>query len=268
MRIHPTAIIEHGAQIHETVAVGPYSIIERGAEIGAETVIDSCVRITGRTRLGCRNRVHHGVVLGGDPQDLGFTPERAKPLRIGDDNCFREHVTVNAGLKSDTGTRVGNGNYLMAYAHVGHDCVVGDHNIFANAATLAGHVELEHHVFLSGLVAVHQFCRVGAYVMVGGVSGVRQDIPPFLLAFGDHARILGLNIVGLRRHGFTAAQRGQIKAVYRTIFRGGLRLAEALAEVEAGYPTDETRHIIRFIESSRRGIASLAPTRSQRTEQE
>lgn len=257
MAIHPTAIVEPGAQVHPSAQIGPYSLIEAGAVIGPDCTIASHVRVGGATRLGRANRVHHGAALGGEPQDLSFTPERVKPLIIGEHNEFREGVTVSAGLKSEAGTRIGDHNYLMAYAHVGHDCVLGDHNVLANAATLAGHVELEHHIFLSGQVAVHQFCRIGAYVLVGGVSGVPQDVPPFVLADGHRARIVGLNIVGLRRNGFSQVQRQTIKAAYRTLLRSGLRLTEALVCIEQDYPAPETRQIIRFVEASRRGILSF-----------
>jgi UDP-N-acetylglucosamine acyltransferase len=146
----------------------------------------------------------------------------------------------------------------MAFSHVGHDCVVGDHNIFANAATLAGHVEIEHHSYLSGQVAVHQFCRIGAYALVAGVSGVPQDVPPFVMADGHRARIIGLNSIGLRRGGFTQEQRNRIKGVYRIIFRSGLRLPVALEKAEQTYPSSETQQIVRFIQSARRGLLSYA----------
>jgi UDP-N-acetylglucosamine acyltransferase len=255
--IHPTAIIEDGADIHASVVVGPYSIIERGAVIGANTVIESCVRIYSGTRMGVNNRVCHSATLGAEPQDLTYSAEKGRPLTIGDHNQFREGVNIGRGLKSDEGTRIGHHNYFMAYSHVGHDCVVGDHNIFANTATLAGHVEVEDHVFLSGQTAVHQFCRVGAQSLVAGVSGVAQDVPPYVIADGHRARIVGLNVVGLRRRGFTSEQRSTIKAVYRLIFRSGLRLGAALAKAEAEYPSTETHHIVRFIESSRRGLISF-----------
>ncbi|MBK1718059.1 acyl-ACP--UDP-N-acetylglucosamine O-acyltransferase [Thiocystis violacea] len=258
MRIHPTAIVENGAQLHDSVSVGPYSIIESGAIIGEGCRIESGARIFGQTRLGAHNRVCHGVTLGSEPQDLSFTPERAKPLVIGDHNHFKEGVNISCGLKSETGTRIGSHNYWMAYAHAGHDCLIGDHNILANSATLAGHVEVEDHCFLSGQVAVHQFCRIGAYVMVGGVSGVPQDVPPYALADGHRARLLGLNVVGLRRNGFTPEQRGRIKHVYRLVLRSGLRLAEALVRAEQEYPGPETTRIVQFIQSSRRGILSHA----------
>jgi UDP-N-acetylglucosamine acyltransferase len=258
LAIHPTAIVEDGADVHESVSVGPYSIIESGAVIGAECVIESCVRVFGATRMGRGNRVCHGVTLGAEPQDLGFSPERRKPLTIGDRNHFKENVNVSCGLHSAEGTRIGSENYLMSFSHVGHDCSVGDSNIFANAATLAGHVELEHHAFLSGQVAVHQFCRIGAYAMIAGVTGVPQDVPPFVIADGHRAKIVGINSVGLRRNGFSAEQRNRIKAVYRIVFRSGLRLPAALAKAEKACPSEETQQIVRFIQSGRRGVISFA----------
>jgi UDP-N-acetylglucosamine acyltransferase len=254
--IHPTAIIEDGAELHGSVTVGAYSIIEAGVVIGANCVIESCARIYGGTRLGVNNHVCHGATLGAEPQDLTYSATKRRPLTIGNHNQFREGVNISRGGKSEEGTRIGDSNYFMAYSHVGHDCLVGDHNIFANTATLAGHVAVEDHVFLSGQTAVHQFCRVGAQSLIGGVTGVPQDVPPYVIADGHRARIIGINVVGLRRRGFTAEQRHTIKAVYRIIFRSGLRLGAALAKAEAEHPSTETHHIVRFIESSRRGLIS------------
>ncbi len=256
MNIHPTAIIEDGAVLHASVRVGPYSIIESGAVIGEGCRIESCARIFANTRMGAHNRVCHGATLGSEPQDLTFTPARAKPLLIGDHNHFKENVNISCGVKSDEGTRIGSHNYWMAYSHAGHDCSVGDHNIFANTATLAGHVEVEDYTFISGQVAVHQFCRIGAYAMVAGVTGVAQDVPPFALADGHRARMVGLNVIGLRRGGFNQEQRTRIKAVYRLVFKSGLRLADALVRAEQDYPGTETERIMRFIQSSRRGLIS------------
>jgi UDP-N-acetylglucosamine acyltransferase len=256
--IHPTAIVEDGALVHETASVGPFSIVESGASIGEGCRIESGVRIYGRTRMGAFNRVCHGATLGADAQDLGFVPEGATPLTIGERNTFREGVNISCGTKTEEGTRIGSDNYWMAYSHAGHDCIVGDRNIFANAATLAGHVEVEDSCFLSGQVAVHQFCRIGAYAIVAGVTGVAQDVPPFALADGHRARMLGINVVGLRRAGFALEQRNRIKAVYRLIYRSGLRLAEALVRAESEYPGAETTRIVQFIQSSRRGLISFA----------
>ncbi len=258
MAVHPSAIIEDGAEIHPSAEIGPWSLIEAGAVIGAECRIESGVRIYGGTRLGARNRVCHGATLGSEPQDLSFTPERARPLVIGSDNCFREGVNISCGLKSERGTRIGNRNYFMAYSHAGHDCLVGDDNILANTATLAGHVQLAHHCFVSGQVAVHQFARIGAHTMIGGVSGVSKDVPPFVIANGQRAVLVGVNAVGLKRHGFSAEQRARIKAVYRLIFRSGRRLEQGLSEANARYPSPETERIVAFIEASERGVTGFA----------
>lgn len=258
MTVHPSAIIEDGATVHPSVKIGPWSLIEAGAVVGADCVIESCARVYAHTVLGPRNRVCHGATLGSEPQDLTYSPERARPLTIGSDNRFREYVNISAGIKSDHGTRIGNRNYFMAYSHAGHDCVVGDDNIFANTATLAGHVELAHHCFVSGQVAVHQFARIGAYSMIGGITGVSKDVPPYVIANGQRAVIAGLNLVGLKRNGFSAEQRARIKAVYRLIFRSGLRLSEGLAQAVDQFPSAETDHIVGFIAASERGVTGFA----------
>jgi UDP-N-acetylglucosamine acyltransferase len=253
--IHPTAIIEDGAQIHPSASIGPYSIVEAGAVIGADCVIESSVRIYGATRMGIGNRVCHGATIGAEPQDLSYAPEKAKPLTIGDHNHFKEGVNISHGVKSEAGTIIGSHNYLMAFAHIGHDCVVGDHNIFANGATLAGHVELAHHTFLSGQVAVHQFARIGAYVMVGGLTGVSQDVPPFTLVDGHRAEIIGLNLVGLKRNGYDQAARSAIKRAYKTLYKSCLGNAEALQQLKA-VDDGGVREIVAFVEGSHRGLVN------------
>jgi len=256
--IHPSAIIEAGAEVHPSVHIGPYAIIEAGTSIGPDCIIESHARIYAGTHLGQGNHVYHGATLGSPAQDLSYHPDKARPLTIGDFNQFREYTNVSQGIKTDQGTRIGSHNYLMAFSHVGHDCQMGDHNILANSATLAGHVEMEHHIFISGQVAVHQFCRLGAYAMIAGVSGVPQDVPPYVTADGHRARIIGLNTVGLRRNGFNQQQRGLIKAVYRLLFRSGRRLTEALSLAEREFPSPEARHILNFIRASQRGLISFA----------
>ena len=259
MTVHPTAILEDGAQVHPTASIGPYSIIESGAIVGEGCIIESCARIYGHTRMGRHNRVCHGVTLGSEPQDLSYTPDKARPLTIGDHNHFKEGVNISHGIKYDQGTLIGSHNYWMAYSHAGHDCTVGDHNIFANTATLAGHCVVGDRVFLSGQVAIHQFCRIGSYAIVAGVSGVPQDVPPYVMADGHRARIVGLNTVGLRRNGFTQDQRNTIKAVYRILFRTGLRLADALLKVEENFPDSaEAAEIVTFVRSSQRGVISFS----------
>jgi len=255
--IHPTALVADGADLHPSVRVGPFCIIESGAVLGADCVLDSQVRIYGAARLGRGNRVCHGVTLGAEPQDLGYRPERGRPLVIGDDNHFKECVNISRGVKTEQGTHIGSHNYFMAFSHVGHDCRLGDHNIFANTATLAGHVELAHHVFVSGQVAVHQFCRVGSYVMIGGVSGVAQDVPPYVTVNGQRAQIVGLNTVGLRRSGFSQAQRSAIKQAYKILYRSGLRREQALALLRAD-ASPQVQEIVAFVEGSGRGLVSHA----------
>jgi UDP-N-acetylglucosamine acyltransferase len=252
--IHPTAIVEDGAELHPSVRVGPYCIIEAGAVLGADCVLDSQVRIYAATRMGRGNRVCHGATLGSEPQDLSYGPEKGKPLVIGDDNHFKECVNISRGVKTGGGTHIGSHNYFMAFSHVGHDCQVGDHNILANTATLAGHVNLAHHIFVSGQVAVHQFCRIGPYVMIGGISGVAQDVPPYLMVNGQRARIIGLNTVGLRRNGFTQAQRNAIKQAYKVLYRCGSR-QEALARLRLD-DSAEIREIVAFVEGSERGLVA------------
>ncbi len=257
MAVHPSAIIEDGAEVHPSVEIGPWTLVEAGAVVEAECRLESCVRIYGGTRLGPGNRVCHGATLGSEPQDLGFTPERSRPLTIGNENCFREYVNISRGIKSEAGTRIGNRNYFMAYSHAGHDCQVGDDNIFANTATLAGHVELAHHCFVSGQVAVHQFARIGAYCMIGGLTGVSKDVPPFVIANGQRAVLVGLNLVGLKRNGFSAEQRALIKTVYRLIFRSGRRLEDGLSEAKTRHPSPETDQIVGFIKASERGVTGF-----------
>lgn len=254
--IHATAIIGEHARIHPSVKIGPYCIVDDGAMIGADCVIDSHARIYPPVRMGTGNRVCHGVTLGSEPQDLGYSIEKAKPLTIGNNNHFKEYVNISGGIKEDHGTVIGNNNYLMTYTHIGHDCVIGDHNIFAPNAAVGGHVEIDHHVFLSGHVAVHQFCRIGAYVMIGGVSGVRQDIPPYCMANGQYAHYIGLNLVGLKRNGFDQKQRSAIKHAYQTLFHCGLKRGEALAQIQAKASSPEEQAIIDFVTQAKRGLIS------------
>ncbi len=252
--IHPSAIIGDTARIDPSARIGPFCIVEDGAEIGPGCVLDSHVRVLSPVRMGANNRICHGAAIGAEPQDLGYTPDKARPLVIGEGNHFKENVVISSGVKEAHGSVIGNHNYFMNGAHTGHDCVIGGHNILGPNAAVGGHVEIADRTFLSGLVAVHQFCRIGSYVMVGGVSGVRQDIPPYCMANGQYARFVGLNIVGLRRNGFSQAQRSAIKRAYRLLFRAGLKREAALEQLRALPDSPELDHILQFVGNAKRGL--------------
>ena len=254
--IHPMAIIEDGAEVHESVTVGPFSIIESGAVVGEGCIIESNARIYSPTRMGKNNKVSHGAVLGCEPQDLSYTPEKSKPLVIGDDNTFREHVNISRGVKTDDGTVIGNGNYFMSEFHAGHDSIFGDNNIVAGSTILSGHVEVGNHTFISGLTGVHQFCRIGDYAMVGGCSRLPKDVPPYAMVEGNPARVIGLNSVGLRRAGFNAEARKVIKRTYQTIYHSGLNISQALEQLKQQPQEAETTLIIEFFEQSERGVTA------------
>ncbi len=235
--------------------VGPYTVIEGDVSVGEGCVIESSARLYSGTRLGRFNRVHHGAVIGALPQDLSFDPATPTTCEIGDHNTVREYVSIHRGSKEEV-TRIGSHNYFMAHAHIAHDCRVGNHNVFANNATLGGHVRVEHHTFLSGHTAVHQFCRLGAYAMVAGVTGVPQDVPPFVTVDGHRAEIVGLNLVGLRRAGFKQEQRSAIKAAYKLLYKSGLKKEEALQRLRDDDPSAEVQAIIDFVEAGTRGLVS------------
>lgn len=254
-RIHPTAIIEAGARIDESVSIGPYAVIGSHVEIGADTVIGSHAVISGRTRIGKRNRIFHMVSLGEVPQDKKYADEETR-LEIGDDNTIREFCTFNIGTAQDKGvTRVGDRNWVMAYVHIAHDCVVGNDTVFANNVTLAGHVEIGDYTILGGLTAIHQFCKVGAHVITGGGTIVYKDIPPFVTAAGQPAAPHGLNSEGLKRRGFLPEALAALKRAYKILYRESNTLAEAQAKLEpeaAKHP--EVRQLLDFLACAERGI--------------
>jgi UDP-N-acetylglucosamine acyltransferase len=255
--IHPTAIIEDGAQFGENVEIGPYCHIGSEAKIGNGTKLASHVSVVGRTEIGERCSIHPFASLGGDPQDKTYKGEDTA-CNIGDGNIIREYVTINrASTKQDWVTRVGNNNFIMAYSHIGHDCVVGNGVTMANGATLAGHVEVEDYVTISGPSAVHQFCRIGESAMISGLTGMPNDIIPFVTAAaatGGRARLFGLNIIGLQRRGFTRDEITTLKQAYRILFRSSLLLKDALEKIESELTGDHIRHLLTFIRSSKRGI--------------
>ena len=255
MSVHPTAIVTPGAKLHPTVEVGPYAVIGPRVEIGAGTTVGPHAVIEGRTRLGERNKVFQFASVGAQPQDLKYAGEDSA-LEIGDENLIREFTTLHKGTTGGGGvTRIGNGNLFMAYAHVAHDCQVGNGCVLANAATLGGHVEVGDHVILGGLAAVHQFTRIGKHAFVAGGAMVVMDVPPFCTAQGDRAELVGVNSIGLARHGYTEGQIGRVKEAYRILFRSKLPLEEAVERLrtELG-DQSEIQALLLFVTTSERGL--------------
>ncbi|MEI8298041.1 MAG: acyl-ACP--UDP-N-acetylglucosamine O-acyltransferase [Pseudomonadota bacterium] len=230
--IHPTALVDPSAELASDVCVGPYSVIGPDVVIGAGSQIGPHVVLQGPTRMGRDNQVFQFASIGAVPQDKKFSGERTF-LEIGDRNVFRECVTVNRGTATGASvTRIGSDNLFMANAHVAHDCIIGSHCVFANCATLAGHVEVDDHVILGGYAGVHQFCKIGAHAFLANNAAATRDVPPYVMAAGAPAEPKGVNSEGLKRRGFSAEQIANIKAAYKTLYRSGLKLAEATVELE------------------------------------
>lgn len=252
--IHKTALVAPGAQIGADVEIGPYSVIGPKAKIGPGTKIASHCVIDNDITIGSNCRIFPGACLGGIPQDLKYAGAPSAVV-IGSNNIIRECVTINLGTDEGSQTVVGNDNLLMAYSHVAHDCHVGNHCIIANCGALAGHVTLEDRVVVGGLVAVHQFVRIGTMAIIGGCSKVVTDIPPYSTCDGHPARFFGLNLVGLKRSGIDSSTIRDLKVVYRIVFQSGLTKAHALEEIRKTIKmTPEIEHVVSFISSSSRGI--------------
>ena len=253
--IHPTALVHPDARLGADVSIGPYSIIGEHVEIGAGTRIGPHVVMTGHPRLGEGNRVFQFCSLGEEPQDKKYAGEPTR-LEIGDYNVIREFCTFNVGTAQDSGvTRLGDHNWIMAYVHLAHDCQVGNHTIFANNATLAGHVQVGDYAILGGFTGVHQFCRVGAHVITGIASVVRQDIPPFLTVAGNPLAPFGINSEGLKRRGYSAESLAALKRAYKTLYKSGLSLSEAQTAIAAEAETHaELIPLAEFLASAGRGI--------------
>ncbi len=255
--IHPTAIIDSKAQIDSSVQIGPYAVIGPDVSIGAGTKIGPHTTIEGKTTLGANNQVFQFASIGAAPQDKKYNNEPTE-LIIGDSNTIREFVTLNRGTAQDKGaTRIGNDNWIMAYVHVAHDCIVGDHCIFANSTNLAGHVEIGDWVILGGYTGIHQFCKVGPHAMSGVGSVVLHDIPPFVMVSGNTAQAHGINSEGLKRRGFAPDDITQIRQAYKTLYKNGLTLAEAklaLAEQARATSLSSIAMLASFLDSVTRGI--------------
>ena len=252
--IHPTAIIHPGAKLDPTVEVGPYSVVDESVEVGPHCVLGAHVYLTGVTRIGAHNRFHSGCVIGDAPQDLKYNGAPTR-LRIGDHNVFREHCTVHRSTTPDGETIVGSHNFLMVNSHVAHNCVIGNHVILANGALLGGHVAVHDRAFISGNCLVHQFTRVGTLAMMRGGAAISKDLPPFTVALREN-EICGLNVVGLRRAGFTPAERLELKQLYRALFRAGENLRAALAHSTSKFTSAPSKAFLEFVESSKRGVCA------------
>ncbi len=254
-RVHPTAIVHPEARLHETVEVGPYAVIGPRVRIGEHSRVGPHAVLEGDTVIGRRNRIFQFSSVGAIPQDLKYAGEDTQ-LRIGDDNQIREFTTIHIGTAGGGGvTRIGDKNLFMAYSHVAHDCVIGNGCVLANSAALAGHVEVGDHVIFGGLAAVHQFTRIGKHAFIAGGAMVAMDVPPYCTAQGDRAELVGLNTVGLTRHGYTDEQLSRIKDAYKILFRSKLGLNEAISKLQAEHGGQvEIDELLVFVTSSKRGI--------------
>ena len=254
--IDQTAIIHSNADIHKNVSIGPYSVIGENVSIGSGTVIGSHVVITGPTTIGPNNKIFHFSSIGEDPQDKKFNVGQNSYLEIGANNTIREYVSINRGTSDGGGkTIIGNNNWIMAYVHIAHDCIIGNNSTFANNTTLAGHVVIQDFVTLGGFTGVHQFCCIGSYSFSAISSIIVKDVPPYILVSGNTAKPSGLNREGLKRNGFDANTINLLKKAYRIIYRQGLTLSEALNELmELSVDSKSVNAMHSFISSSERGI--------------
>ncbi|MDQ6991591.1 MAG: acyl-ACP--UDP-N-acetylglucosamine O-acyltransferase [Mariprofundaceae bacterium] len=263
--IHPTAIISEHAQLGEHVDIGPFCVVDEHVSIGDGTQLKSHVVISGHTRIGKNNRIFPFASIGHEPQDLKYHGEPSEVV-IGDGNTIRENVTINPGTEGGGMlTKVGNHNLLMAYTHIAHDCSVGNAVVMANCATLAGHVDIDDGAIIGGLSAIHQFLRIGRYAMVGGMSGIVKDVPPFCLTAGGYRPSLsGLNVLGLKRQGATSSQLKHLKEVYRILFQNTDSLKQRITQAKAMANDDAyAEHLIDFTATAKKGLT--IPARDKHT---
>ncbi len=254
MSIHPTAVVDPAAKIGENVHIGPFCVIEAGVEVGEGCWLSSHVTISGKSMIGRGNRFNSFCSIGEQTQDLKYEGEPTF-LQIGDNNCFREFVTVHRGTAPDSWTKIGDGGNFLAYSHIAHDCIVGNGVIFSNNGTIAGHVEVHDSAVIGGLTGIHQFCRIGRDALTGGCSKIVQDVPPFMIADGNPAFVRGINQVGLERRGFSAETIRLLREAYRLIYRSRLNLQQAEEKIRQSLdPIPEVNELLSFIASSKRGI--------------
>lgn len=254
--VDPRAVVSPKASLGENVSIGPFTIVEAGAVIGDGTAVAGSALIGEGARIGRECRIHHGAVVGHAPQDLKYAGEPTT-CELGDRNVVREFATLHRGTGEGGRTIIGNGNFLMAYSHIAHDCVLGDNIIMANSASLAGHTDVEDYVIIGGLTPVHQFTRLGRHSMIGGGLRVGKDVPPYILAGGEPVAFEGLNSVGLRRRGFSRETLDALDRAYELLYRSGLNVSQALVRIEADAllsAVPEVRTVLEFIRKSKRGI--------------
>ena len=259
MAIDPSASVAPTARVHPHAVIGPrtrigeFCVVEQDVAIGADCLIEPYCFVKRWTTIGDGNEISAGTVLGTDPLDKNFSGDRSY-LRIGNRNKIREHYTISRGTKPETATTIGDGNFIMTSGHIAHNCVIGDNTVIASCALVAGYVEVEDQAFISGGVGIHQFSKIGRLAMVAGSTRVNLDLPPFFMYAGLYAEAKGLNVVGLKRAGFTVAQVAMVKKAYRVLYRSGLKLEEALAKIESELADENTLHLVRFVRGSKRGI--------------
>ena len=254
VQIHPTAIVDPGATIGAGTIVGPYCVIHADVVLGANCWLQHHVTLCGPMRAGAQNKFYTYCSIGQQTQDLKYAGEPTY-LEIGDENTFREFVTVNRSTTSGGKTRIGSRGNFLAYSHIGHDCVVGNEVVFSNNGTLAGHVQVGDNAVMGGLTAVHQFCRIGRFAITGGCSKIVQDVPPFMIADGNPAEIRGVNLVGLERKNYPPESVRLVKEAFRLIYRSKYNMGQALEAVRKELPqSDDIREIVEFIEKTDRGI--------------
>ncbi len=255
--IDPAAIIDPGAKLADSIKVGPYSIVHANVEISDGCEIGSHTVIKGPTRIGKNTKISHFCSIGEDPQDKKYLGEDNSVLEIGEENVIREYCSINRGTSDGGGkTVLGNNNWIMAYVHIAHDCIVGDNTVFANNTTLAGHARIDDYVILGGFTGVHQFCHIGAYSFSAISSVIVKDIPPYLIVSGNTAKPSGLNREGLKRHGFNAEEINELKKAYKILYREGNSLQDAIQKLQVlANKSEKIERFLTFVKNSSRGIS-------------
>ena len=256
-KIHPTALVDPAAQIGAKVEIGPFSIVGPQVTIGEETIVQSHVVIEGQVTIGSGNLIGHGAVIGTPPQDVSFSPDRKTEVAIGNNNIIREYTTIHRGTAENSATKIGDKNFLMAGVHIGHNCEIGNNVIIANNCLLAGYVRVDDGAFLGGGSTFHQFIHIGRLVMVQGMSWFGKDIPPFVVA-AEHNSVFGLNVIGLRRAGFSAKDREEIKAAFKLVYLSGLNVSQTIEKAATMKLSAVAREFLDFVANAKkRGICPL-----------